>query len=74
MIFGDPRMSMDSQSLAIQQGQLKAAVCEHVYSDSFTGTTADRPLFKRLMAKLREGDTVVIRPSTAWPVIRPISW
>ena len=60
MIFGYARVSTDSQDLAVQQGQLKAAGCEHVYSDTFTGTTADRPQLKRLIAKLREGDTVII--------------
>ena len=37
------RVSTDGQDLAIQQGQLKAAGCESVYSDTFTGTTTDRP-------------------------------
>ena len=60
MIFGHARVSTDSQDLVIQQGQLRAAGCEHVYSDTFTGTTTDRPQIKRLMGKLRQGDTVII--------------
>ncbi len=60
MIFGYARVSTNGQDLAVQQGQLKAAGCEYVYADTFTGITADRPQLKRLMAKLREGDTVII--------------
>lgn len=60
MIFGYARVSTDGQDPAVQQEQLRAAGCEYVYSDTFTGTTTDRPQLKRLMAKLREGDTVII--------------
>ena len=60
MIFGYARVSSDGQDLAIQRDQLKAAGCERIFSDTFTGTTADRPQLKRLMAALKEGDTVII--------------
>ena len=60
MIFGYARVSTDGQDLAIQRGQLQAAGCEKIFSDTFTGTTADRPQLKRLMAALGQGDTVII--------------
>src|SRR5438105_3878508 len=45
-----------------QLAQLKAAGCERVFREKITGTTADRPQLKKLMAALTHGD-VVIRPA-----------
>ena len=59
MIYGYARVSTDGQDLAIQREQLAAAGCEKVFSDTFTGTTAERPQLKRLMACLSAGDTVI---------------
>jgi DNA invertase Pin-like site-specific DNA recombinase len=38
----------------------KAAGCEKVFRDKLTGTTADRPQLKKLMATLALGDVVII--------------
>jgi len=40
--------------------QLKAASCEKVFREKITGTTADRPQLKKLMAVLTHGDAVII--------------
>jgi len=60
MIYGYARVSTDAQDLTIQRDQLTAAGCERIYSDKFTGTDADRPQLKKLMAALGPGDTVII--------------
>ena len=71
MIYGYARISDKGQDLAIQRDQLKAAGCDRVFSDTFTGTTTDRPQLKRLMGLVGAGDTVIIQLSIAWRVIRP---
>ena len=43
-----------------QLAQLKAAGCEKVFREKITGTTADRPQLKKLMAALAPGDVVII--------------
>src|SRR5271169_4903349 len=60
MIYGYARVSTDAQDLTSQLGQLKAAGCEKVYREKITGTTADRPELRKLMAALSQGDVVVI--------------
>src|SRR3954452_20581434 len=40
--------------------QLKAAGCEKVFREKITGTTADRPQLRKLMAALAHGDVVII--------------
>src|ERR1700731_2233302 len=60
MIYGYARVSTDAQDLTSQLAQLKAAGCEKVFREKITGTTADRPQLKKLMAALGHGDMVVI--------------
>lgn len=43
-----------------QTEKLLAAGCEKIYSDSFTGTTIQRPEFSKLLSILKEGDTLVV--------------
>jgi len=59
MIYGYARVSTASQDLANQLAQLTAAGCEKVYREKITGTTADRPQLKKLMACLSQGDVVI---------------
>jgi hypothetical protein len=54
------RVSTDSQDLTSQLAQLKAAGCEKVFREKITGTTADRPQLRKLMAALTHGDVVII--------------
>ena len=60
MIYGYARVSTVAQDLASQLTQLKAAGCEKVFREKITGTTADRPQLRKLMAALAHGDVVII--------------
>ena len=60
MIYGYARVSTVAQDLASQLAQLKAAGCEKVFREKITGTTADRPQLRKLMAALAHGDVVII--------------
>lgn len=59
MIYGYARVSTAAQDLANQVAQLTAAGCEKVFREKITGTTADRPQLKKLMAALTPGDVVI---------------
>jgi DNA invertase Pin-like site-specific DNA recombinase len=52
MIYGYARVSAVAQDLASQLALLKAAGCEKVFREKITGTTADRPQLRKLMAAL----------------------
>jgi len=65
MIYGYARVSTKGQdkygnSLQDQEAKLKAAGCEIIYHDSFTGTKMDRPEFSKLLKLLQPGDTLVV--------------
>ena len=60
MIYGYARVSTDAQDLSNQVAQLKAAGCATINREKMTGTHADRPQLKKLIAVLAAGDVVVI--------------
>jgi DNA invertase Pin-like site-specific DNA recombinase len=60
MIYGYARVSTVAQDLASQLAQLKTAGCEKVFREKITGTTAERPQLKKLLAALAHGDVVMI--------------
>jgi DNA invertase Pin-like site-specific DNA recombinase len=60
MILGYARVSTDAQDLTNQLAQLKAAGCERVFREKFSGATAERPQLKRLLAAVGHGDVVII--------------
>lgn len=65
MIYGYARVSTRGQdkygnSLDDQVTKLREAGCEKIYSDSFTGTTLERPEFTRLLGELNTGDVLVV--------------
>ena len=65
MIYGYARVSTKTQaregnSLEAQEKSLKMAGAEVIYKDAFTGTTADRPEFDKLMAIIEPGDTLMV--------------
>lgn len=62
MKYGYARVSTLQQDLEAQLQALRAEGCEdkNIFSEKFTGTKADRPKFKEVLAKLEEGDTLVV--------------
>jgi len=65
MIYGYARVSTKGQerngnSLVDQQEKLRAAGCERIYTDSFTGMKIERPAFSELLSLLQEGDVLVV--------------
>lgn len=65
MIYGYARVSTgaqarDGNSLEAQAAALRENGATVVYSDHYTGTTTDRPELRKLMAELKEGDTLVV--------------
>lgn len=65
MIYGYARVSTRGQdkygnSLADQVAKLRENGCEKIYSDSFTGTTLERPEFTKLLSELNTGDVLVV--------------
>src|SRR3954463_7083171 len=60
MIYSYARVSTEAQDLTGATAQLKAAGCQKIFREKITGTTADRPQLKKLMAALAHGDVVII--------------
>ena len=65
MIYGYARVSTkgqarDGNSLEAQEKALLEAGVAEIYTDVFTGTKTDRPEFDKLIAKIKEGDTLVV--------------
>ena len=65
MIYGYARVSTKGQDkngngLQEQTAKLLSTGCEKIYSDSFTGTTINRPKFSKLLSILKEGDELVV--------------
>lgn len=65
MIYGYARVSTkgqakDGNSLEAQERSLRDNGATEVYYDAFTGTKVDRPKLNKLLALLKEGDTLVV--------------
>lgn len=65
MIYGYARVSTkhqatDGNSLEAQEKTLRENGAEIIFSDSFTGTKADRPELARLLAQLKPNDTLIV--------------
>lgn len=63
--YGYARVSSSGQatnghSLEIQEQQLREAGAQIVYKETYTGTEADRPKLKHLLARLRAGDVLYV--------------
>lgn len=60
MIYGYARVSTAQQDYATQIEDLKRAGATKIFKDKYTGTTADWPEFDKLMAKIKNGDTLIV--------------
>ena len=54
------RDSTIEQILKPQIEQLKQAGAEKIYSEKYTGTTTERPVFDEVMKTLKSGDTLIV--------------
>lgn len=60
MNFGYARVSTTDQKLENQIELLKSAGAEKIFKEKFTGTTTDRPEFRKLLNILQSEDTLII--------------
>ena len=58
--IGYARVSTADQNLDRQLDSLRERGCDTIYQEKVTGTKAERPELTKMLAMLREGDTVVI--------------
>ena len=60
MVYGYARISTRQQSIDRQIRNITEAFpAATIYQEAYTGTKIDRPVFDRLLKRLKEGDTVV---------------
>ena len=59
-IYGYARVSTYGQSLTAQIAELKAAKCERIFQEKISGAKSDRKQLAALMARLDQGDVVVV--------------
>jgi DNA invertase Pin-like site-specific DNA recombinase len=60
-IYAYARVSTKEQNLAQQLQELDKYNPDFQVSETFTGTTTDRPKFQKLLSDLKKGDTLVVR-------------
>lgn len=60
MLIGYARVSTADQSLHLQKDALTAAGCQEIYEDTASGAKSARPGLEKALARLREGDTLVV--------------
>jgi len=58
--IGYARISTADQDPQLQLDALNAEGCLKIYTDTATGTTADRPQWNTCLADLRPGDTLIV--------------
>lgn len=60
MIYGYCRISTRKQKLSRQEENIKKNYPDAViYKEAYTGTTLERPVFSRLLGRIKSGDTIV---------------
>ncbi len=60
-IYAYARVSTKEQNLSQQLQELDKYNPDFQVSETFTGTTTDRPKFQKLLSDLKKGDTLVVR-------------
>lgn len=60
MQIGYVRVSTNDQNTSLQRDSLERAGCELIYEEKMSGTVANRPVLKRVLRELGEGDTLVV--------------
>src|SRR3974390_259587 len=59
-VYGYARVSTDGQTLAAQDAVLHAAGCAKVYSETASGAKTDRAQLRKVISRLKDGDTLVV--------------
>jgi DNA invertase Pin-like site-specific DNA recombinase len=60
MKYGYARVSTNDQKADLQIAALKNAGCEHIFTDTASGSSSKRPELTRCLESLRAGDTLVV--------------
>jgi DNA invertase Pin-like site-specific DNA recombinase len=60
MLIGYARVSTHDQTLALQKDALEKAGCEQIFTDTVSGTKAERKGLEEALSHLRNGDTLVV--------------
>src|SRR5919112_1352677 len=60
MLIGYARVSTDDQNLDLQRDALQKAGCEQIFTDTLSGTKAERKGLSDALSHLRRGDTLVV--------------
>ena len=60
MKYGYARVSTEGQHLEAQVAALKQSGIEKIYTEKYTGTTTNRPVFDKLLNKLQPKDVLVV--------------
>src|SRR5512146_704454 len=60
MLVGYARISTTDQTLGLQKDALAQAGCERLFTDTASGSRADRPGLEEALDFLRPGDTLVV--------------
>jgi len=60
MLIGYARVSTTDQNLDLQNDALRAVGCEHVFTDTASGTKTERPGLTAALAACRAGDVLVV--------------
>jgi DNA invertase Pin-like site-specific DNA recombinase len=60
MLIGYARVSTADQTLALQQDALNKAGCDQIYTDTASGSAAERSGLEQALSHLRKGDTLVV--------------
>lgn len=60
MKYGYARVSTEGQHLETQVAELKKSGIDKIYTEKFTGTTVNRPVFEKLLKHLKPTDILVV--------------
>src|SRR5919106_5934247 len=60
MLIGYARISTQDQTLNLQKDALKNIGCKKIFTDTASGTKAERIGFEEALNYVREGDTLVV--------------
>jgi DNA invertase Pin-like site-specific DNA recombinase len=60
MLIGYARVSTEDQTLDLQKDALEKIGCSHIFTDTISGATRERPGLTKALEYVRAGDTLVV--------------